>query len=85
MSKMKNRRKMLTSLLSSYSRALDIIIAGLLIIVGIQLFFVGLEDVNILITLASVLLVVYGVKMIIDAVLRSLMGKELEELVRERE
>lgn len=79
------KQKMPTGLLPTYSRALEIIIAGLLIVLGLQLFFVGLKDVSTLITMCTVLLIAFGVKIIIDVILRSIMGKELEKIIIERE
>ena len=51
---------------------------------GLYLYFVGLENIKILITLFSVILVIYGIKEILDGFIRMLMGKELEELVKDR-
>jgi len=71
---------MLFSILLSYSRAINVIIAELSAVLGIQLFFVGLKDVHTLILLAVVFLFAHGVKLIIDAVADSLMSKEMRTL-----
>jgi len=72
-------------LLSSYSRALDIFIAILTIVLGIYLYVVGFEGTRILITISSLTLVVYGIKRILDVIIRTMLGKELEQLVAGRE
>jgi len=79
------KSRALADLLSSYSRTLDIFIAILTIVLGIYLYFVGFEDIHILIAISSVTLVIYGIKRILDAIIRTLMGKELEQLIAERE
>ena len=56
----------------------------LLITLGINLYFAGFENVRVLITLISIILIIYGIKKILDAIIRTLMGKELEELIEER-
>jgi len=76
--------KGITSLLANLSRTLDYFVGGLLIVLGLYLYFVGLENIKILITLFSVILVIYGIKEILDGFIRMLMGKELEELVKDR-
>jgi len=79
-----DKSKALADLLSSFSRDLDVFIAILTIILGVYLYFVGFEDIRILITISSLTLVIYGIKRILDAVIRTMLGKELERLVAER-
>jgi len=76
--------KGITSSLANFSRTLDYVIGGLLIVLGLYLYFVGLENVKTLEALFSITLILYGIKKIIDGFLGVLMGKELEELVKER-
>jgi len=78
------RSKVLADLLSSFSRDLDVFIAILAIVLGIYLYFVGFEDIRILITISSLTVVIYGIKRILDAIIRTMLGKELERLVAER-
>ena len=70
--------------MANFSRTLDYVIGGLLIVLGLYLYFVGLENVKTLEALFSITLILYGIKKIIDGFLGVLMGKELEELVKER-
>jgi len=79
-----DKSKALADLLSSFSKDLDVFIAILTIILGVYLYFVGFEDIRILITISSLTLVIYGIKRILDAVIRTMLGKELERLVAER-
>lgn len=83
--KIGTKSKGISSLLADYSKTLDYFVGALLITLGIYLYFVGFEDVKILITLSSVILIIYGIKKILDAIIRTLMGKELEQLIAKRE
>lgn len=76
--------KGIASLLANCSQALDYLAGGLLIVLGLYLYFAGFENVKILIALFSVLLVIYGIRKILDVLIRVFMGKELEELVKDR-
>ena len=77
------KRGRLASLLSDYSKSFDIFISILLIVLGFYIYFVGFENVKIVTTIVSVILVLYGAKRILDVVIRTLMGKELEQLLAE--
>ena len=84
MIKIGTKTKGISSLLADYSKALDYFIGVLLITLGIYLYLVGFENVKVLISLTSAILITYGIKNILDAIIRTLMGKELEELIKER-
>ena len=75
------KRGSLVSLLSDYSRYFDVFISLLIIALGVYIYLEGFKDVNTLITIASIILVMYGVKRIFDAIIRSQMGKEFEKLM----
>ncbi len=81
---MASKSRALVDLLSSYSRTLDIFIAALMIVLGAYMYFVGFEDIHTLITISSLTLVVYGIKRILDAIIRTMLGKELERLAAEK-
>lgn len=50
----------------------------MLIVLGFYIYFAGFEDVKVMTVIVSVILVLYSVKKI-DAIIRTLMGKELEQ------
>jgi len=58
-----------------------VFVSLLLIALGFYIYFVGFEDVKVLTTVASIILIIYGVKRILDAIIRSQMGKELEKIM----
>lgn len=75
------KRVDLVSLLLGYSRAFDVFISFLLIGLGFYIYSVGFEDVKVLTTVASIILIIYGIKRILDAIIRSQMGKEFERIM----
>jgi len=79
---MASRRLMLFGLLISLARVLDYAISALLITLGLYLYFKGFEDLQMLITISSMLLVIYGIRRILDVVGRSITSKEFEELAK---
>jgi len=78
---MASRRLILFNLLISLSRVLDYSISALSIALGLYLYSTGLKDTQLLITISSILLVIYGIKRILDVVGRSLASRKFEELV----
>jgi len=78
------KSKGITSLLANLSRTLDYFVGGLLIVLGLYLYFLGFENVKTLVALFSSILIIYGIKKILDGFIGIQMDKELEELVRER-
>jgi len=53
-------------------------------VLGLYLYFLGFENVKTLVALFSSILIIYGIKKILDGFIGIQMDKELEELVRER-
>jgi len=78
------KRESLVSLLSDYSRYFDVFISLLLIFLGFYIYSVGFQDVKMLTTIVSMILVIYGIKRIFDAIIRSQMGKEFEKLMEKK-
>jgi len=70
------------SQLAYYLKIVDYLFGLLLIGLGVHLYFVGFEDVRMLIWLSSFILISYGIKMILGTLLMSIMGKEIEKLIK---
>lgn len=76
------RSKEIVKVLSNLSTTLDYIVAVLIVYIGIKIYFEKLQNVDFLINLSAVVIVLYGLKRALDTVLKSIMGKELEQLMK---
>jgi len=76
------RSKKIVTILSNFSTTLDYSIASLIVYFGIKIYFEKLQNVDFLINLSAIIIVLYGLKRVLDAVLKSIMGKELEQLMK---
>lgn len=76
------RLKGIVKILSNFSTTLDYSVAGLIVYFGVEIYFEKLQNVDFLINLSAIIIVLYGLKRALDAVLKSIMGKELEQLMK---